>query len=172
MFQWVGLFFRCGGGFIFKRGQGEGGGVPHGGHWFWWLGLNPPHPPLWETLLGVEICEESLVNSPRIVSMKHHPSHIVVLTSGLFLVKERQSELKRYGALFTCLVNRAVHIEVVAIMETDSFTMALQRIIPRRGNITSMSSENKHQFFGDIEWTQKGISRNKPHQIQALSSGK
>ena len=91
------------------------------------------------------------MNSPRIVSMKHHPSHIVVLTSGLFLVKERQSELKRYGALFTCLVNRAVHIEVVAIMETDSFTMALQRIIPRRGNITSMSSENKHQFFGDIE---------------------
>ena len=44
---------------------------------------------------------------------------------GLFLMKERRSELKRYGALFTCLVRRAVHIEVVATMETDSIIMAL-----------------------------------------------
>ena len=33
--------------------------------------------------------------------------------------------MKRYGALFTCLASRAVHIEVVASMEMDSFIMAL-----------------------------------------------
>ena len=44
---------------------------------------------------------------------------------GPFLIKERRSELKRYGALFTCLASRAVHIEVVSTMETDSFIMAL-----------------------------------------------
>ena len=31
-----------------------------------------------------------------------------------FLVKERQSKLKTYGALFTCLASRPVHTEVVA----------------------------------------------------------
>ena len=36
--------------------------------------------------------------------------------------------MKRYEALFTCLASRAVHIEVVASMETDSFIMALQRV--------------------------------------------
>ena len=44
---------------------------------------------------------------------------------GPFLVKERRSELQRYGALFTCIVSRAVYIEVGATMETDSFIMAL-----------------------------------------------
>ena len=38
---------------------------------------------------------------------------------GPFFVKERRSERKRYEALFTCLASRAVHIEVVASMETD-----------------------------------------------------
>ena len=63
-----------------------------------------------------------------------------------FLVKERRSELKRYGALFTCLVSRAVHIEVVATMETDSFIMALRRMIARRGNIRSMRNNNGTNF--------------------------
>ena len=61
---------------------------------------------------------------------------------GPFLMKERQSELKRYGALFTCLASRAVHIEVVATLDTDSFIMALRRIIARRGNIQMIRSNN------------------------------
>ena len=65
-----------------------------------------------------------------------------------FLVKEKQSELKRYEALLTYLVSRAVHIEVVATMETDSFIMALRRMIARRGNIRSMRSDNGTNFVG------------------------
>ena len=67
---------------------------------------------------------------------------------GPLLVKETRSKLKRYGALCTCLVSRAVHIEVVATMETDSFTMALWRMIARRGNIGSMRSDNGINFVG------------------------
>ena len=61
---------------------------------------------------------------------------------GPFLVKERWSEMKRYGALFTYLASRAVHIEVVASMETDSLIMALLRVIARRGNIRTIRSDN------------------------------
>ena len=83
---------------------------------------------------------------------------------GPFLVKERRSELKRYGALFTCLVSRAVHIEVVATMETDSFKMALRRMIARRDNIRSMRSYNGTNFVG----TENELKR----ANQAFSSGK
>ena len=41
---------------------------------------------------------------------------------GPFLIKERRTELKRYGILFTCMmVSRAVHLEVCNSMKTDSF---------------------------------------------------
>ena len=65
---------------------------------------------------------------------------------GPFLVKERQSEMKGYGALFTYLASRAVHIEVVASMEMDSFIMALWRVI--RGNIRTIKSDNGSNFIG------------------------
>ena len=44
---------------------------------------------------------------------------------GSFLVKERWIELERYGALFTCLVRKTVHIEVSTTVKIDSFMMAL-----------------------------------------------
>ena len=48
---------------------------------------------------------------------------------GPLLVKERRSALKRYGCLFTCLVTRAVHLEIAHSLETDSFyIMALRRM--------------------------------------------
>ena len=67
---------------------------------------------------------------------------------GPFIVKERRSQIKRYGALFTCLARRAVHIEVVASMETDTFIMALWRVIARRGNIRTIRSDNGINFIG------------------------
>ena len=42
---------------------------------------------------------------------------------GPFLVKERRSELQRYGALFTCLVSRAVHNGNRFTYNGTSFTM-------------------------------------------------
>ena len=42
---------------------------------------------------------------------------------GPFVTKEGCKELKRYGALFTCLSSRAIHIEPVASLNTDSFIL-------------------------------------------------
>ena len=46
-----------------------------------------------------------------------------------FIIKEGRKEVKRYGALFTCLVSRAVHIEVASSLESNSFILALRRFI-------------------------------------------
>nr|XP_027237831.1 uncharacterized protein LOC113828955 [Penaeus vannamei] len=61
---------------------------------------------------------------------------------GPFLVRKGRSNLKRYGIVFTCLTSRAVHIEVMDSMETDSFINALRRFTARRGPVKSIRSDN------------------------------
>ena len=67
---------------------------------------------------------------------------------GPFLIKKGRKELKRYGALFTCLYSRAVHIECTCSLETDSFIQALRRFVARRGNIRVLRSKNGSNFVG------------------------
>ena len=50
---------------------------------------------------------------------------------GPFYVKEGRKTLKCYGLIFTCLASRAVHLETLNTMETDSFISALRRFINR-----------------------------------------
>ena len=51
-------------------------------------------------------------------------SYCAVDYFGPWYIKEGRKEVKRYGALFTCLASRAIHIEVAHSMETDSFLQA------------------------------------------------
>ena len=44
---------------------------------------------------------------------------------GPFVICSKQKELKRYGVMFTCLCNRAIHIEVAHSLDKDSFLLAL-----------------------------------------------
>ena len=67
---------------------------------------------------------------------------------GPYVTKEGRKERKRYGALFTCLVSRAVHIEVAHSLDTDSFLHALRRFIARRGQVREIRSDNGTNFVG------------------------
>lgn len=59
---------------------------------------------------------------------------------------------KRWGALFTCLTTRAVHLEIVGSLTTDSAIMALRRMAARRGWPAVMYSDNATNFRGaDVE---------------------
>ena len=55
---------------------------------------------------------------------------------------------KRWGALFTCLTTRAVHLELVASLSTDSALLALRRMAARRGWPRVMFSDNGTNFRG------------------------
>ena len=82
--------------------------------------------------------------------LKEEPpfTHCGVDIFGPFLIKERRNTLKRYGALFTCLASRAIHIEMIKNMDTESFILALRRFIDRRGNIRTTRCDNGSNFVG------------------------
>ncbi|KAJ8711214.1 hypothetical protein PYW07_008456 [Mythimna separata] len=53
---------------------------------------------------------------------------------------------KRYGALFTCLTCRAIHIEIASSLTADSAIAALRRFIARRGCPKEIWSDNATCF--------------------------
>ena len=58
----------------------------------------------------------------------------------------RRGTVKRWVCLFTCLVTRAVHLEVAFDMSADSFLMAFHRFTARRGKPAVVHSDNGSNF--------------------------
>ena len=75
-------------------------------------------------------------------------AHVELDMFGPFTAKHYRKEMKRYGIIFTCLSSRAVHLEVVQNMETDSSIQALRRFIARRGNKRLIRCDNGTNFVG------------------------
>ncbi|XP_065081034.1 uncharacterized protein LOC135703683 [Ochlerotatus camptorhynchus] len=67
---------------------------------------------------------------------------------GPVMVKVGRSQVKRWVALFTCLTIRAVHLEVVHSLSTESCIMAVRRFIARRGSPAEFYSDNGTCFQG------------------------
>ncbi|XP_033096691.1 uncharacterized protein LOC117100962 [Anneissia japonica] len=68
------------------------------------------------------------------------------LDFGPIEVKQGRSKVKRYGCIFTCLVTRAVHLEVADSADTDSFINAYRRFVARRGDPKRIFSDNGTNF--------------------------
>ena len=67
---------------------------------------------------------------------------------GPFYVISGRHEVKMYGLIFTCFTTRAVHIEVLASLETDAFLNAFVRFISRRGAPNKVLCDNAKTFVG------------------------
>ena len=86
---------------------------------------------------------------------------------GPWHVKEGRKEVKRYGALFTCMASRSIHIEVAHSMEKDSFLQALRRFICRRGPIRELRSDQGTNFVGAENEMKKALQEMDDSQIKA-----
>ena len=81
------------------------------------------------------------------------------------MIKDGRRELKRYGALFTCLASRAVHIETANSLDTDSFINALRRFISRRGPVREFRCDNGKNFVGAARELREALTEMSQEQI-------
>ncbi|XP_071037993.1 uncharacterized protein [Parasteatoda tepidariorum] len=69
-----------------------------------------------------------------------------------FFVKQKnQREVslqKIYVAVFVCLCTRAVHLEIVSDLTTESLIATLKRFLARRGKCSRLMSDNASNFGG------------------------
>ena len=93
---------------------------------------------------------------------------------GPFIVKIGRKNEKRWCCLFTCLTMRAVHIEVVPKLDTDSCLNAITRFIARRGKPSTIISDNGTNFVGAerefagyvAAWNKEGIKEHPERGIR------
>ncbi|XP_055622958.1 uncharacterized protein LOC129766451 [Toxorhynchites rutilus septentrionalis] len=65
---------------------------------------------------------------------------------GPVFVRVGRNQAKRWVALFTCLTIRAVHLEVVHTLSTESCIMAVKRFVARRGSPAVFYTDNATCF--------------------------
>ncbi|KAL9986303.1 hypothetical protein ACROYT_G000434 [Oculina patagonica] len=101
----------------------------------------------------------------RVTPDKPPFSFVGVDCFGPFWVKRARSQVKRYGVLFTCLVSRAIHIEVAQSMDTDAFVNSMRRFIARRGVPEVMRSDNGSNFVSGNKELREAISEWNDSQV-------
>lgn len=79
-------------------------------------------------------------------------SNVGIDYAGPILIKDRKLRgaklIKSYICLFVCMSTKAVHIDLVTDLSTDSFLQVLKRFIARRGKPNNFYSDNGTQFVG------------------------
>ena len=84
---------------------------------------------------------------------------------GPFWVKRARSQVKHYGVLFTCLVTRAIHLEVTQSMDTYSFVNYMHCFIARQGIPGVMRSDKGTNFIGGNKEFCEAISEWNDRQV-------
>ena len=110
--------------------------------------------------------EQLMANLPkeRVETDKPAFTYVGLDYFGPMQVKYRRGTVKRYGCIFTCMVTRAVHIEVTHTMDSSSFLMALHRFMARRGKPQKIFSDNGTNFTA--------ADRELAEEIRAINSKK
>lgn len=109
-------------------------------------------------------CVTCFRNKPRqtVPIMGNLPAHRVIPArpflncgidyAGPIQVKEGKTRgrkiIKTYICLFVCFATKAVHIELVSDLTTNSFLNALKRFIARRGKCLNLYTDNATNFVG------------------------
>ena len=65
---------------------------------------------------------------------------------GPYYFRERLSNRKAWGLLFTCLCTRCLHVEVVTSLDLNSFLLAFSRFTNLRGAVDTFYSDDASTF--------------------------
>ena len=122
-------------------------------------------------------CEQPMMAGLPSSRLHHHCRPFTYCGVDLFgpmLVTIGRRTEKRWAALFTCFSIRAVHIELVSSLSTDSTILAIRRMAARRGYPKQMFSDNGTNFRGadkELQRTLREILTNGSLADEALSFG-
>lgn len=89
---------------------------------------------------------------------------------GPYLIKIGRRHEKRWGIIFKCLTTRAVYLDLLYQMDTDSFLMALRRFISRRGKPFEIISDQGTNFRGGRKALQEDFAVLHPSLQEQLAS--
>ena len=107
--------------------------------------------------------------SERLEPNKPPFSSVGIDCFGPYYVKLGRAEIKRYGCIFTCMCTRAVHIEKLNTLETDSFLNGLRRFAARRGYPIKAFSDNGTNIVGAQAELTKAVRQLDQDRIQKFS---
>ncbi|XP_015377915.1 PREDICTED: uncharacterized protein LOC107172149 [Diuraphis noxia] len=111
----------------------------------------------------VSNCHQCFRATPRLISpyMAHLPRERVTVArpfarSGLDFCgpimirsgRRKVAPTKSYICVFVCMTTRAIHLELVSSLSTEDFLATLSRFMARRGQCTSLYSDNGSNFVG------------------------
>ncbi|KAL7826198.1 hypothetical protein SRHO_G00339360 [Serrasalmus rhombeus] len=94
-------------------------------------------------------------------------THVGIDYFGPIEVKKGRGTAKRYGVIFTCLVSRAIHLEVANSLDTDACINALRRFICRRGPVATIRTDLGTNFIGshrELDNSLKNVDHEKIHE--------
>ncbi|XP_016520269.1 uncharacterized protein LOC107834049 [Poecilia formosa] len=91
---------------------------------------------------------------------------------GPFTTKQGRKEQKRYGLLFTCLSSRAVHIEMLENLSTDSFINGLRCFISLRGAVCKLYCDQGTNFIGAKNELKEALKECDRNALQAFLADK
>ncbi|XP_058817813.1 uncharacterized protein LOC131681120 [Topomyia yanbarensis] len=84
----------------------------------------------------------------RVKAFERPFSYVGIDYFGPIAVRVNRSTAKRWIALFTCLTTRAIHLEVVHTLTTESCKQAIRRFVGRRGSPAEIRSDQGTNFVG------------------------
>lgn len=83
---------------------------------------------------------------------------------GPFIIKRNHKAHKRYGLIFTCLYSRAVHLEMLEDLSTDSFINSLRCFISLRGAVLRLYCDQGRNFIGAKNELKESLKQ-RDHQL-------
>lgn len=99
-----------------------------------------------------EVCQQVMGDLPLERSRPAAPfKYTLVDLFGPYQVKDdikRRVSMKVWGVIFCCMASRAIHIDLVNSMSTESFLMAYQRFTAIRGHPLKVWADPGTNFIG------------------------